>query len=91
MISKFIDFKVFLISLAFGLLLVYLYQPPQSIIYTYPTPDNIDNLKFKDKANNCYKFGALEIICPSNKSNINNIPIQSGESNIIDNPLNINN
>ena len=75
-IGKFIDFKIFLFSLAFGLLLVYLYQPPMSIIYVYPTPDNANKIKIKDKANNCFNFEAVEVICPTNKNLIKNIPIQ---------------
>jgi len=77
MISKYIDFKVFIISLTLGLFLVYLYQPTQTIIYAYPTPDNVNTMEYKDKANNCFKFDALEVMCPSNKDDINNIPMQN--------------
>jgi hypothetical protein len=84
MIGKFLDFKAFICSLAFGLFLVYLYQPSPSIIYVYPTPDNTNNLQFMDKAKNCFKFDAIEIACPDNSSDINNIPIQeSGHTGII--------
>ena len=77
MISKYIDFKVFIISLAIGLFFVYLYQPPSSVIYVYPTPDNINVVEYKDKANNCFKFDAIEVMCPNNKGDINNIPMQN--------------
>ena len=42
--SKYIDLRLFLISLAIGILLVYLYQPTPTVIYVYPTPDNVDKL-----------------------------------------------
>ena len=67
MIGKFIDIKVFLISLAFGLLFVYLYQPNKTVVYVYPTPDNIDTMYFKDKADNCFKFEKDEVSCDENK------------------------
>jgi hypothetical protein len=77
MIGKYIDFKVFIISLALGLFLVYLYQPPASVIYVYPTPDNVNTIEYKDKANNCFKFDAIEVMCPSNIDEITNIPMQN--------------
>jgi hypothetical protein len=77
MIGKYIDFRIFIISLAVGLLFVYLYQPDLSIIYVYPTPDNVDNLQFKDKVGNCYKFTANEVSCPSDTNEIKTIPIQN--------------
>ena len=77
MIGKYIDFKIFLISLAFGILVVYLYQPNPTVVYVYPTPDNINTVQLKDKADNCFKFNAVEVDCPSDKSKISHIPIQS--------------
>ena len=40
MFFKFISFKIFIISLALGLLFVYLSSPDPTIVYVYPTPDN---------------------------------------------------
>ena len=48
MISKYIDSKIFFISLAIGLFFVYINQPPPTIIYVYPTPSNIDKIQYKD-------------------------------------------
>ena len=76
MLGKYIDIRLFLISLAGGIFLVYLYQPTPTIIYVYPTPDNVNNIMFKDRANNCFKFEANEVNCPSDTSQINTIPIQ---------------
>ena len=76
MFLKYISIKVFLISLALGLLFVYLSNPDPTIIYVYPTPDNVDKTKYKDKASNCFKFESKEVTCPTNKSNIKNIPLQ---------------
>ena len=80
MFGNYIDFRIFFVSLAVGLFLVYIYQPTPTVIYVYPTPDNIDKLQFKDKANNCYHFKADEIKCPKDKNTIQSIPVQDGNS-----------
>ena len=76
MFLKFINIKIFLISLAVGLLFVYLSIPEPTFIYVYPTPDNVDKIKYKDKADNCFKFDANEVACPKNKKDIKTIPLQ---------------
>jgi hypothetical protein len=76
MFLKYINIKVFLISLSVGLLFVYLSNPDPTIIYVYPTPDNVDKINYKDKAGNCFKFSANEVTCPKNKSDIKTIPLQ---------------
>ena len=68
---------IFLISLTIGLFIVYLVSDTPSVIYVYPTPNNVDQLQFKDKANNCYEFKSEEVQCPSDKSKISKIPIQN--------------
>lgn len=76
MFYKFINFKVFLISLALGLLFVYLSSPTPTVIMVYPTPDNVGRVEYKDNADNCFQFEATEITCPSDKSKIKTIPVQ---------------
>ena len=76
MIFKFISLKVFLISIAIGLLFVYLSNPDPTIIFVYPTPDNVGRVEYKDKADNCFQFEAKEVECPSNHSLIKTIPVQ---------------
>ena len=77
MFLKYISFKVFLVSLSIGLLFAYLSAPTPTIIHVYPTPDNVSSIEYVDKANNCFKFDATEVKCPSNKDLIKNIPIQN--------------
>ena len=67
---------VFLISFAVGLFFVYLSQPSPTKIYVYPTPDNINKVQYKDKADNCFQFESQEVRCPSDKTTIKPIPIQ---------------
>lgn len=46
-------------------------------IYIYPSPENIDKVLFKDKANNCFSFEEKVVQCPENESLISTIPIQN--------------
>jgi hypothetical protein len=78
MITNYIDFKIFLISLAIGLFFVYINQSESTIIYVYPTPDNINNIQYKDHIGNCFEFDAKEVTCPEDKTKIHTIPIQEG-------------
>ncbi len=76
MLGKYINFPVFLVSLAIGILFVYLFQPELNVIYVYPTPDNQNKILYKDKTDNCFKFNAEQVECPDDKTKIKNIPIQ---------------
>jgi hypothetical protein len=76
MLGKYINFPVFLVSLAIGILFIYLFQPELNVIYVYPTPDNQNKILYKDKTDNCFKFNAEEVDCPDDKTKIKNIPIQ---------------
>jgi len=76
MFLKFISIKIFITSLAIGLLYVYLFNPDPTIIYVYPTPDNVGQVEYKDKANNCFQFEANEVSCLKDKSRIKTIPVQ---------------
>ena len=80
MLNKFIDFRIFFISLALGLFMVYVNQPTPTIVYVYPTPDNVNNLTLKDKVKNCFKFKSVKVTCPTDKKKIHNLPVQHKES-----------
>lgn len=71
-----INVKVFLISLAIGLLFVYLSTPTPTIIYVYPTPDNVKDIEYVDMANNCFQYESNEVSCPNDMKNVKDIPIQ---------------
>jgi hypothetical protein len=76
MLGKYINFPVFLVYFAIGILFVYLFQPELNVIYVYPTPDNQNKILYKDKTDNCFRFNAQELECPDDKTKIKNIPIQ---------------
>jgi hypothetical protein len=74
---KYINFTVFLLSLAFGLFAVYMTVPDTRKIYVYPTPENVDVLQYKDKTDSCFSFVQKEVGCPTDESQISKIPMQS--------------
>jgi hypothetical protein len=76
MLFKYISLPVFIISFAIGLLFVYILGPEQKKIYIFPTPENVEKLLFKDKANNCFHFEEETVDCPSDPSKISDIPMQ---------------
>jgi hypothetical protein len=75
--NKLFSLPLFLISLSVGLLFVYLSEPSPTVIYVYPTPDNINEIEYKDRVGNCYTFNTNEVDCPSDTNLINSIPIQT--------------
>ena len=65
MFYKYISLRIFLISLAIGLLFGYLYGVDKKTVYIYPTPENIMKVLYKDNADNCYRYEAKEVTCTS--------------------------
>lgn len=76
MFNRFISLPVFIISLAIGLLFIYLSTPTSKAIYVYPTPDNTDIFEYVDRAYNCFTFDHNKVDCPKNKTMIKQIPVQ---------------
>ena len=74
---KLISLPIFLVSLAIGLLLVYLNEPEYKNVYIYPNPDNINKYQWVDNAKNCYEWKQLDILCPDNPDQIHKIPLQN--------------
>jgi hypothetical protein len=44
--------------------MVYAFGEDIKKIYVYPTPDNVNDLLFKDKTGNCSKYSVVETTCP---------------------------
>jgi hypothetical protein len=77
MLLNYISLPVFLISFGIGLLFAYILGPEQKKVYIYPSPENINKIMFKDKAENCFSFKEEEIECPTDLSSLFNIPLQT--------------
>lgn len=78
---KLVNIPLFIVSLSFGLFLVYITSPRPDIIYVYPTPDNLNKIQYKDHADNCYGFKSKQVTCPSDKKLIRKYPIQEKQYN----------
>ena len=76
MIFNYISFPIFIVSLAIGLFFVYALGPETKTVYIYPSPENVNKVLFKDKADNCFAYEAVEVKCPTDNSKIENTPIQ---------------
>jgi hypothetical protein len=77
MILNYISIPIFLASFAVGLFFVYILGPEMKTIYIYPSPENVDKILFKDKADNCFNFDEKIVDCPKDESLISKIPIQT--------------
>lgn len=77
MILDYISFPIFIISFAVGIFFVYIYGPEMKTIFIYPTPENVDRIIFKDKADNCFAFEPVEVDCPKDEKLLGIIPIQN--------------
>ena len=75
-IFKYINFPVFIISLAFGFFAVYIMMPDMRKIYVYPSPENYAILQYKDKSDRCFSLKQEEVSCPNDESQISRVPPQ---------------
>ena len=77
MLLNYISIPIFFISFAIGIFFVYILGPEMKTIYIYPTPENVDKVLFRDKADNCFTFEQHIVDCPNDESLISSIPIQN--------------
>ena len=73
---KYINIPVFIISLAIGLFLVYLFDTEKRVIFVYPKPDNIDTIQYKDATGTCFAPKQETVSCPKDESFLSKIPAQ---------------
>jgi len=76
-ITKYINFKIFFLSLVFGLFAVYMTMPDTRKVLVYPTPENVSLLQYKDKTDTCFSFKQNEVTCPKDENDISKIPLQN--------------
>lgn len=65
----------FLLALGIGLLYSYITLPPKKIIIKHPTPENAGKVVYHDEDDNCFKYKAEEIQCPTDDNNVKNHPL----------------
>jgi len=74
--TKFIDIRLFIASFIVGSIMVYFVVPLKRQVFVYPTPDNIDQLHYRDKANQCFQWTQHEVNCPQDPHEIYKMPGQ---------------
>ena len=77
MIFDRIDPFYFIISFGIGVFLSYIFKPEPKIVIQYPTPENAGKITYVDDAGVCYRYKAINVSCPSDKSKIKKIEIQN--------------
>lgn len=77
MLLKYISLPVFLVSFALGIFFVYILGPEQKVLHIYPSPYNQSSLMFKDNADQCFQYNAVETKCPLNPLSIKTVPVQN--------------
>lgn len=77
MILNYISLPIFIISLAVGLLFVYIWGPETKTVLIYPNPENVEKVLFKDNADNCFHFTPVEVDCSEDITITSIIPIQA--------------
>ena len=70
---SFLNIPVFLCSLIFGLIYMFVIAPPKKEITVYPTDDNKNLFQFKDKVSNCFQLQPSNTKCSKDAEDI---PIQ---------------
>lgn len=66
----------FFLAFAVGLFYCYITNPKPEIVMKFPSPKNVGSIVYHDKENNCYKYKADKVACPSNPKLVKDQPIQ---------------
>jgi hypothetical protein len=72
-----LNILAFILSFAMGIFFVYTTMPDQTKIMVYPSPDNVDHIQYKDKADTCFQFRQTKVQCPADNTQILKTPIQT--------------
>ena len=74
MLSDKIYLNVFIYSLAFGVMLMYLMGDDVKTVYVYPTMDTYKDIIIQDITQQCYQYKPKSISCPYDRKKIVKIP-----------------
>lgn len=58
-----------------GILYVYLEEPGLRYITRHPTPENVGKIIYTEAGGKCFKYSLQSVMCPVDKTAINNQPI----------------
>lgn len=72
---RFIKLHIFLLAFVFGLFTIYVIMPEEKKIYVYPTPENVNDIQYKDNADNCFDI-TQEVVNCGDYDSVEKIPMQ---------------
>jgi len=75
-LKKYVDIRFFLISFAIGIFFVYITLNESNQVYVYPNPENVQYIQYQDKTDQCFEFKEVPVQCPTDKSDMFQIPVQ---------------
>ena len=76
MVLRLISPIAFVVSLIVGLLFGYMANPAPDVVRVYPTPENVSQLQYRDRAGVCFEYSADKVKCPANGTALT-IPVQN--------------
>jgi hypothetical protein len=65
----------FIASLALGLFIVYVWNPPPQVVVKFPSPHNAGHVVYRNKEHECFKYRAKKVNCPSNNAVLKPQPV----------------
>ena len=69
-IFKYINIPVFVASFIFGVFYIYIWGQDLHPVYIYPSPENVNEILYKDNAGSCYSYKSTETECTWNAKDI---------------------
>ena len=72
--KEYINIYVLILAFFLGIFLIHWSADETETILVFPTPSNAGQIKYKDKAGNCYIYKSKIVSCP--KNGYKKIPIQ---------------
>jgi hypothetical protein len=76
-LTQYLNIPIFILSFCIGIFAVYICgNSEKRMITVFPTPDNIEQIQYKDNADTCFKFKQTQVNCPKNLTDISKINIQ---------------
>jgi hypothetical protein len=65
----------FLLGLGLGIAGIYFLKSEATIVYKYPTPENVGKLSYKDKNGVCYQYSGKEVDCDKTDGKLKTYPL----------------
>lgn len=64
-----INLLYFVAAFSIGICIVYVTNPPPTVVLKFPSPNNVGKFVYKDGSDNCYKYNSEKVNCYDGKKN----------------------